>query len=1309
MIKKKIIFTNQEYPYTFVFVFCFFYKVYKMKFFIGLILFSFLSLIHAQNNLSFSWEPEWKNPILRKLGFGKNPNQKIPYCKDCIYDTDFEFLPVKTYLLPLTNYSYQLADLNARYQESEIRVNLAYTNLKLQGSDWYPQQTIQIQEVVYDKGKPFQTFKVYGAQVNAHGQIRLLQNIDFQLKGIPLPSKSNKTQRTYAPNSVLANGFFYKMGVVDNGVYRITRAQMAQMGFDINNLDPRNIKIYSNGGSMLPQPNSLTIYDDLYENAIYVSGEADGKFDDNDFILFYGESPHRINWDTAGCVERHIINIYSDSTFYFITVGNSPGKRVSLRTSEPNQGTLVNTCKTLQWIEEEQLNLLNTGRLWVGPIFDFVTSRDYSFPIYNLVSNTNLTIRTRVFTRGGSNSTWTLSHNGNPIANINAAAVNVFSTDMVYASNTYNCTTIPQSQIGNTLNLNLRHNKTLNSVGWLDFIEIEYEQYLKHFGNSYVFRIVQQEPVTISLEGDNNLWIWDVSNGQDPIQQQTSFNGNKHEFNLQANKNTFVSFNPNRLPSPTFMHRIDNQNLHALDWADYLIITPFELRNPANQLANFHRTKYQRKVHVVNLHEIWNEFGGGRRDVTAIRNFIKMFYDRAAGNPDQALKWVLLFGDGHHDPKDRVQGVNFIPTYQSRESLNPPFSFVSDDYFTFLDDNEGRWNEPSEVHFSDVAIGRLPVESLEDAQNVVNKIIHYASNNPQTFGEWRNKILFVGDVKLGGNFPECNHMNEADNLSKKVESYAPCIYVDKIYLDTYPAVNSPNGIRFPQAKTRLLEKAQAGNLIINYTGHGGEDGWSNAKLFEIPDIQSLNNYNALPLYVTATCEFGRWDEYNFRCGGELLLSNPNGGAIGLLTSVRVVFSSANFAINTRFYDHAFKYDSTLNSFLTIGEIYRLTKNATFPIAPTNTRSYSLLADPAIILNYPEKQIVITEINQNSQGLNPDTLKARQLVTLKGEIRNYDNSLDANFNGSLLATIFDKASILRPNNCNANYTLFKNILFNGEVTVQNGKFTVQFVVPLDISYEMGKGKLLFYAKSSTNDAAGCRNDVIVCCTDISAPEDKIPPIVNLFLNDTCCWINGGVTSQNPLLIALVRDDQGINTTGLGVGRELVAILDGDINNPIVLNDHYQANKDSYNSGSIQYKLQNLSPGEHCIQIKVWDVNNNSATDETCFIVENNAKLVIDRLLNYPNPFTTHTQFFFEHNRAGDELDIKIDIFTISGKLVKTLQDKIYADGKICNRIEWDGLDEFGERIARGTYIYKVTVRSPRTGDVVSKYEKLVILR
>lgn len=1259
------------------------------------------SFVLAQNEQIYTIRPEWSGTFLEKT-----PNIKdgslLPICKDCLIDEALH-LPVQTLQIPLSTHTFEVADLQVTWEESPFHIQTNYSNKTFP----LPDVLVKPTAIAYEKGKPIQIFTIFLAQYRTNNQIYRVNYLQFKLqRGAPL-EKKQKTLRSYASNSVLSSGRFYKLGVTDNGVYKISYNQMAQMGFDVQNLDPRNIKIYGNGGRMLPQANNATIYDDLYENTIFVQGENDGRFDPQDYVLFYGQSPHLVDWYVSGCNPKHAINLYSDSTFYFITVSNTPGKRITARPHDGSQpGTIVNTCRQLTWVEQEQTNFLLSGRLWVGDLFDFTLSRSYSFSLPNLAPNTNLDIRTRVYTRGSAQSSWTLSHGNNAIAQMLAAFVVVTSPDMTYASTSNNCSTYPAANVSNNaLTLTLTHNKTLDSKGWLDFIEVEYTQQLNFFGNNYLFQFQQtNQPSTIQLEGSQNLILWDITNPLDPIQQQTNYQSNIHSFNILLNQNAFVAFDPTNVPSPVLVHAIDNQDLHALDWAQYLIITPFELRSAADQLANMHRNLFQRKVHVVNIHEVFNEFGCGRRDVTAIRNFIKMFYDRNASIPEQQLKWVLLLGDGHHDPKNRVSGVNYIPTYQSRESINPPLSYVSDDYFTFLDDDEGEWGEaPSQTHFSDIAIGRIPAESLQDAQNIVNKIMHYVQS-PQTIGEWRSKVLFVGDIKLGGSTPECIHMSDADKLAQKAQSNASCYNIDKVYLDTYPAQNTPDGVKFPQAKQKFLEKLDAGSLIVNYTGHGGVDGWSNSKLYEIPDIQELKNFDRLPLYVTATCEFGRWDEYKVRCGGEQLLANPNGGAIALFTSVRVVYSSANFAINTRFYDYVFTKDTANNMTpLTIGEIYRLTKNATFPVATINTRSYSLLTDPAITLNYPQKNIVITEMNVQ------DTIKARQTIQFKGEVRNIDNTKDTNFQGELFLKIFDKAATLKPNNCPETYYIFKNLLFNGSVSVTNGEFTARFVMPIDINYEVGYGKIILYAQSPQLDALGCKNDVVVCCTDTTVPLDNMPPQVQLFLNDTCCWINGGLTNQNPLLIALLSDDNGINTTGLGIGRELVAILDNNTNQPIILNDYYQANKDSYNSGKLEYRLQNLEPGEHCISIKVWDLNNNSATDETCFIVENNAKLVIDRLLNYPNPFSTRTQFFFEHNKAGDELDIKIDIFTISGKLVKTLQDKIYAEGKICNRIEWDGLDEYGDKIGRGTYIYKLTVKIPRTNEVVHKYEKLVILR
>ncbi|MCS7074314.1 MAG: type IX secretion system sortase PorU, partial [Bacteroidia bacterium] len=586
----------------------------------------------------------------------------------------------------------------------------------------------------------------------------------------------------------------------------------------------------------------------------------------------------------------------------------------------------------------------------------------------------------------------------------------------------------------------------------------------------------------------------------------------------------------------------------------------------------------------------------------------------------------------------------------------------------------------------------------------VQKAIDYVTN-PSGFGDWRSDVVFVADWKTN----EGIHMNQADQLATKVSSRYSCFNVDKIYLDSYPRIQTSEGARFPAAKNALLDRLNIGSLILNYTGHGSETGWSNARILEINDIANLNNTNRLQFWVTATCEYGRHDDPEMKSGAERLVGKVNSGAIGMFTSVRVVYSTPNATFNSNFYDYALKFDTSLNRYYYLGEIYQQTKNISYINADAiNSRNFALLADPGLMLAYPQKQIAITKINSRPITSVPDTIKALQLVRVEGEIRDTQGNKLSNFQGKLRSKIFDKAATLVTYIEGFQYQIQKTRLFNGISTVTNGEFAFEFVVPLDISYEVGNGKFSLYADNQEFDCQGCTKNVIVCCTDTTRLGNDNPPIVELFLNDTT-WITGGVTDQNPLLLARIRDDRGINTTGTGVGREIIGVLDGDRNNPYILNQYYQAKLNSYQEGTIEYRMREIPNGEHTLSVKVWDVANNSGTAETKFLVADNANLALEHILNYPNPFTTKTNFFFEHNRIGETLDAQIKIFTLSGKLVKTIQSTFYASSGLTNHIEWDGLDDFGDRIGRGVYVYQLTVKVQRTGEQVSKYEKLVLLR
>jgi hypothetical protein len=605
----------------------------------------------------------------------------------------------------------------------------------------------------------------------------------------------------------------------------------------------------------------------------------------------------------------------------------------------------------------------------------------------------------------------------------------------------------------------------------------------------------------------------------------------------------------------------------------------------------------------------------------------------------------------------------------------------------------------------DLAVGRFPARTPDEARILVDRTIRYVTQTDNT-GLWQNRVLLFADYKPGeGSI----HMANTEQLYNIAQQESPCLNVSKIYFDNFPIQGTAAGARFPTARQALITDLNRGSLLVNYVGHGGETGLSNSQIFEVPDIASLSNANSLAFWVTATCDFGRHDDPDRKSGAEFLVTNPNGGAIGCLTSVREVFSGQNQVFNSNFFRNVFDFDADLGRYITLGETTQRTKNMSWGVADVNNRNFGLLGDPGIQLAFARYRTVLTDINTRPVEPNaPDTLRALQFVTLRGEVQDRNGERLTSFFGDMDLAVFDKPKQNITREMAFKFFTQDVVLFNGRVSVNAGEFTASFYVPLDISYEIGPGKVSFFASSPQVDAAGCNTDFIVCCTDPNATSNDHPPTVALHMNDLN-WVSGGMTDQSPMLIALLADDQGINTTGLGVGRELVAFLNGDERDPIVLNEFYSAKKDSYNEGEVRYRLSGLPEGRYNLRMKVWDVTNNSGEGYTDFVVASDAKLALDNILNYPNPFTTHTTFFFNHNKPGELLEAQVRIFTVSGKMVKTLRSSFFADGNLCNHIDWDGLDEFGDRIGRGVYVYQVVLRQPSTGETAAEYEKLVLLR
>ncbi len=1105
--------------------------------------------------------------------------------------------------------------------------------------------------------------------------------------------------KSFTSGSVLQTGEWYKIAVLKDGVFKLSYNFLKNLGLDIDNLNPQNFKLYGNGGKSLPALNSEFRVDDLKQNAVVIEGEVDGSFDPTDYVLFYGQSPHSWAFNSSTQFFEHELNKYSDTTYYFITfsnTGESP-KRISSQVSQPSSNTTVTTYSDYAFYEKDLLNLIASGEMWFGEVFDVKTSYNFVFNFPNIDNSVPINVNFSGAARSNTTSVLTVS-SGLTSLNLPATPVNTSSFHDKYAwlvSGSFLINSPPS-----IVNINVSYNKPTNeSVAWLNEIELNARRNLIMSGDQLFFRDVQSigagNIANFNLgNASSTIKIWEITDPFNIKEQQATLSGNTLSFNLATDSlRKFVSFTTNYDNQVVAIGVVENQNLHAINQADMIIVSHPMFLAQAGQLSDFH-TNEGLSVVIVTPEQVYNEFSSGSQDIVAVRDFLRMLYER---NPTVTVpKYLLLFGDGSYDNKNRVIGnTNFIPTYQSPNSIDIIGSLVSDDYYGLLDLNEGTW---AGTEYADVAIGRLPVKTTDEANNVINKIVNY--NTSSSMNEWRNRIEFVGDDEDNN-----IHMIQSNSLAGMVESSNKEYNPNKVFFDAYKQESTPGGTRYPDVNKAINEAVDKGSLIINYTGHGGEVGWAHERVVTLSDVNGWTNTQGYPLFITATCEFSRFDDPKRTSAGELVLLNPNGG-IGLLTTVRLVFSSPNFTLNQSFYNQVFTKIN--NSYQTLGDVFLKVKNLN--AAVTNNRNFTLLGDPALKLAYPINNAVTTQINGINVSSN-DTLKALSKVTINGEVRDQNGVKLTNYNGIIYPTVFDKekpiTTLANDGGNPYNFNLQTSKLFKGKVSVTNGDFAYTFVVPKDISYNYGSGKLSYYAENQTEDANGYHDDFYIGGTATSYDEDNVGPELELFMNDEN-FVFGGMTDENPILLANISDIHGINMVGNGIGHDIIAILDDKTDESFILNDYYEADLNSYQNGKVYFPFTDLTEGRHKLTLKVWDVYNNSSEASIEFVVVKSRDIILDKVYNYPNPFTTYTEFWFEHNQPEKQLFAQVQIFTVSGKLVKTLEQNIFNEGYHSTSITWDGLDDYGDRIGRGVYVYRLKVRTENF-SVAEKYEKLVILR
>jgi len=873
-------------------------------------------------------------------------------------------------------------------------------------------------------------------------------------------------------NSVLSAGDWHKISTSTEGVYKISYTDLQSYGINPSTIDPRNIKLFGNGGGMLNQLNSAPKIDDLQELAIKVIGENDGVFNTSDYILFYGQAANEWFYDYGTQTYTHEKNIYSDNAFYFITVGTSNGKRITSQNS--STATITNTSNkydNLIFHELDSVNLIQSGRLWFGELFDTQLSYNYNFNISNLDISSTATINTSVAARSPFGSQMEINSSGN-ISTISMLQVNMTSYTSRYAQlGTGSLSFTPSST---TIPITFTYNQPdPSSIAWLDYFELITKNHLSKNGNQIIFRDKSNIGLgnITNFEISNTLssdLIWEITHHNNVVEQNKTVTTGISHFTLSTDSlREFIVFDLNNLLTPNYDSQVPNQNIHGLTSPEMVIVTHPNFIAEANNLASFHLTNDGIVTEVVTTEEVYNEFSSGAQDITAINDFMEFLYNKTGSN----LKYLLLFGDASYDYKNRVSpNTNFVPCYQTENSIDIIGSLTSDDYYGLLGPTDGTWAGTESM---EIAIGRLPVKTVQEANDIVNKIIDYKTNT-SSFDVWRKTITFIADDDDNN-----THMSQSNALAGLVDTH--CLFIpERIFLDEFQQITNGTQESYPEVEQKIVDVFRRGSLIMNFTGHGGSNQLTHENILDTTSLDTLNNSN-YPLMIIATSESSRYDNPAYTSFGEQFLLKANAGTIGSISATRLAFSSPSFALNTSIFNIIFT--KTGNKYLTIGEVFKEVKNLNASNA--NNKNFTLLGDPALTLNFPELLISATH---------PDTLQNSNPNNITGQIEDNNGVLQNWFNGSLIVFIqSDKDTIVTLANDGGSPFVFydrRDSIYYDTIPVVNGLFNYNINLNNLSIHMTGNAKINYYAFNGTIDASGCNDNLYI--NDIMTSVNHFSP-------------------------------------------------------------------------------------------------------------------------------------------------------------------------------------------------------------------------
>jgi hypothetical protein len=1107
------------------------------------------------------------------------------------------------------------------------------------------------------------------------------------------------------PNeSVLRKGVWAEVRVLEDGVYRLKGSELQQLGLGTLPIASSAVGVWGRNAGVMSEVNAgQGEARDLSSLPIRIDDGGDGQIHADDAIYFLGQAPHVWNYDAPMLRWLRTTHSYSDHQTYFVT---STEGGTAMATYAPSVAAPqpTNRYVHLSSHELDVVNLVGSGRMWMGEVFDYTLSRDFDLGLNRLddQSTARFTLsaagRTTVFgpkleVRSGQGFVGSMS----------------FQTVSGVSGDTYaRWTSQSWNQVGGTapwgtLNLTLERSANPAASAWLDAVSVYADAPMAYQGGMRGYRFEPSVTGRSLPQPPAGTRVWRTGI-QNQVLEATEVPLGVSPVLEPGAGHTLWYFTPESALTPQLGAVIPNQNLHSLTAVDYVIYSPAEFITAAERLAEKHRSEGLR-VEVLDVAKVYREFSGGVQDIMGLRNALRMLWTR--NSDTTSLKYLLLFGDASYDYKGKLNpNQNWVPAYQSPSSMAIKTSFVSDDFFGFLDDGEGGFLGLTNL---DLGIGRLPVNSLAEADAVVQKLLRYADPN-ESLGPWRQKLDFVSD-DVDVDWEQILTLI-SDRIAVRVDSLYPQFNVNKLYADAYVQVSSAGNQSYPKLREDLLRSIQEGNLITTYMGHGGEVNWASEDILQLDDCKSFTNGAKLPLFITVTCEFSRYDDPLRTSAGEHLITNPLGGAVAMLTTTRAVFVGGATLLTDSIFNKVLEREQ--GQFKTFGQIIKSAKNS---VQTGDKLRFTLLGDPAMRLNGPKQGISFdsVEIYRPASGAwqASDSLRALDLVRVRGRITHESGATDSAFQGSVRIQLFDKSQ-LKPMLDNDNvgyqttYAYRNQRAYQGSVDVEDGRFTAEWRMPLDLVLDWGKGKLSAYAATNETDAAGALLNLFLGDLSNDAPLDATGPTIRVFMDDTS-FVSGGITGPDPLGLVRLMDPNGINALGTGIGHDLVGYLDEDWSRPLVMNDRYQADPNTYQRGTASWPFQGLSDGNHTFTVRAWDTYNNPSQSSVDFTVVSRAQLQLGAVRLFPNPSPGTVHWQVEHNASGDSLAAYWSVSDGSGRVVWAHQWSGMATSSVLTAPDWLGTDPSGRPLPNGWYTAHVVVVRRSDGQVVRDAERLILLR